>query len=153
MREIEGERRRERLGRAIGREEFSSRRKPFPWRGDPRRERKTAGEREKERDKERERRKNVEEREAFPPASPRDGISVARERARGRERNGRERERGKRGKREEIERMKGRKKGGEEFNFPPPFARYRRAQEREGGWTESGRGGKVGKKDEREGRE
>ena len=51
----EGSKREERSG-----EEFSSRRKPFPWRGDPRRERKTAGEREKERDKERERRKERE---------------------------------------------------------------------------------------------
>ena len=58
--------------------------------------------------------------------------------------------RGKKGRREESERMKGRKKGGEEFNFPPPFARHTRAQEREGGWAESGRGGK---KEEREGRE
>ena len=89
-------------------------------------------------------RENVEEREAFPPASPSDGISVARERARGRERNGRERKM--------EERMKGRKKRGEEFNFPP-FARHTRAQEREGCWAESGRGGKVGKKEEREGRE
>ena len=32
----------------------------------------------------------MKEREAFPPASPRDRISVARERARGREINGRE---------------------------------------------------------------
>ena len=44
-----------------GREEFSSRWKPFPLRGNPRRERKTPGEREgereKQRDKERERRK------------------------------------------------------------------------------------------------
>ena len=39
--------------------------------------------------------------------------------------------------------MKGRKKGGEEFNFPPPFTAHARAQEREGGWAESGRGGNV----------
>ena len=40
-----------------GREEFSSQRKPFSWRGDPRRERKTAREREREREREGEREK------------------------------------------------------------------------------------------------
>ena len=55
----------------------------------------------------------------------------------------RERERGE-------ERETGEEKEGEEFNFPPPP--FARVQER-GGWAESGRGGKVGKKEEREGRE
>ena len=45
-------------------------------------------------------REGGKERGAFPPASPRDGISVARERARGRERNRIRRERGRMGVRE-----------------------------------------------------
>ena len=59
-----------------------------------RRPRKTDEERERLRCRGRQKK----EREAFPPASPRDGISVERERARGRERNGIRRERGEREK-------------------------------------------------------
>ena len=85
-------------------ESLASRRKPFPLRGDARREME-GGEglsslffatelfsdareraRARDRDRERERRDENHEREAFLPVSPRDGISVARERARGRER-------------------------------------------------------------------
>ena len=51
-------------------------------------------------------RENVEEREAFPPASPRDGISVARERE----------SEGKREKREREEKREERKEGREGEN-------------------------------------
>ena len=43
---------------------------------------------------------------------------------------------------------------GRGIQFSSSFrAAHARAQEREGGWAESGRGGKVGKKEEKEGRE
>ena len=108
-REFAGERGREREGRAIGREKFSSRRKPFPWRGDPSRERKTAGEREKERDKEREIRKE-RERETFAEEErkrrkrrekKREKGDVARRRKRGRGEE-RERKREQSGRRREV---------------------------------------------------
>ena len=48
--------------------------------------------------------------------------------------------------------MKRRKKGGEEFNFPPPFARHTRVQEREGGWAESGKWRRKAKAQRRRGK-
>ena len=78
---------------------------------------------------------------------------LRRERETGRVKREREEKEGESAKRDE--RKKGRKKGGEEFNFPP-FAQHTHARNREEAGQrveESGRGGKVGKKEEREGRE